>query len=307
MLAAYFAKYSLEKREELSEKYKVIWEDDEQILECRSCANPFSFFNRKHHCRYCGGIYCGMCASLIDRGGRKCYNCIRGLSPSKDLMEVHKNITKIPFSINQRKEYIASVQPDVAFGSLYNDNFERLDLTKAHECGYFQVTNRSEEMCCIKVVADGACNIYHEVFRPPYYTIPPLESIYAIIPGSVNAVLVIALYDNEVPVEEGESFVFKAVSAERISDCAKVSNFQKFAIYKVRCRGRNVLLKYKEQGALEPRDGQGRRLVHKAAGFLSGVLRTSSSASLTSENDDSEVATLDLSTNVESIEEVMRM
>ncbi|EFJ23988.1 hypothetical protein SELMODRAFT_442739 [Selaginella moellendorffii] len=28
---------------------------------CQNCASPFSIFNRKHHCRRCGGLFCGNC------------------------------------------------------------------------------------------------------------------------------------------------------------------------------------------------------------------------------------------------------
>ena len=307
MFSAYLAKFSLEKRKELSDRYQVIWEDDEQISECRSCTNSFNFYIRKHHCRFCGGIYCGMCANLFGRGGRKCYNCVQGLSPSKDLIDAYKNITKIPFSINQaHTRYIPSIQPDVIYGSLYNSNFERLDQTPAHRSGYFQVTNRSDEMCSIKVVAEGSCNVYHEVFRPPYLAIPPMESVYSIT-TDLSAVYIFVLFDSSVSLGDG-SIVFKAASAERISDCAKVTNFKKFAIYKSKCRGCNVLLKYKGGGILEPRDGQGRRLAYKAAGLFSRVSRSTSLGNTAPDNEaEIEAATLDFRTNVTAVEEVMCM
>lgn len=36
--------------------------DDEQIEECQVCLIPFSFLVRKHHCRSCGRVVCGMCS-----------------------------------------------------------------------------------------------------------------------------------------------------------------------------------------------------------------------------------------------------
>jgi hypothetical protein len=236
---------------------------------------------------------------------------VRGLSPSNDLIDTYRNITKIPFSINQSHNIFASsMQPDLSYGSLYNDNFERLDLTPAHRSRYFQISNRCDnEMCGIKVVSHGSCNVYQEVFRPPYYAIPPYESAFSLMPEEAPFVYVFVLFDNHVLCEEGDSIVFKAVSADRISPCAKVSNFRRFAIYKLKSRGCNVLLKYKPNGKLELRDGEGRRLVNKVAGFFSTVLRTSSSSSMPPENTDGEIeaATLDLTTNADSIEEVMYM
>jgi FYVE zinc finger len=37
---------------------------------CQTCASQFSFINRKHHCRRCGGIFCGNCTSqrMVLRG-----------------------------------------------------------------------------------------------------------------------------------------------------------------------------------------------------------------------------------------------
>lgn len=40
-----------------------------------------------------------------------------------------------------------------------------------------------------------------------------------------------------------------------ISPCAIISNFKHFIIYRIPCRGCNILLKYKGDGILEPRLG----------------------------------------------------
>lgn len=35
---------------------------DNQAYDCRSCESVFTFFNRKHHCRWCGFIFCNSCS-----------------------------------------------------------------------------------------------------------------------------------------------------------------------------------------------------------------------------------------------------
>ncbi|KAI5080582.1 hypothetical protein GOP47_0003765 [Adiantum capillus-veneris] len=35
------------------------WVSDASL--CQACSSAFTFFNRKHHCRRCGGIFCGSC------------------------------------------------------------------------------------------------------------------------------------------------------------------------------------------------------------------------------------------------------
>jgi len=39
------------------------WQDDNAVSMCNRCRVPFTFFNRKHHCRKCGLIFCNVCTS----------------------------------------------------------------------------------------------------------------------------------------------------------------------------------------------------------------------------------------------------
>lgn len=39
------------------------WLDDELVLKCNTCNLDFNFINRKHHCRYCGKIFCYNCSN----------------------------------------------------------------------------------------------------------------------------------------------------------------------------------------------------------------------------------------------------
>jgi hypothetical protein len=55
----------------------------------KSCGKNFSAFNRRHHCRYCGQLVCGKCASyklaskmdsnkIVKRVCKQCYDTYHG-------------------------------------------------------------------------------------------------------------------------------------------------------------------------------------------------------------------------------------
>jgi len=42
-------------------KPKHLWANDDDHRVCMGCAEAFTFFRRRHHCRKCGGVYCSTC------------------------------------------------------------------------------------------------------------------------------------------------------------------------------------------------------------------------------------------------------
>lgn len=40
-----------------------IWIPDEEAPRCMACALSFTTFRRRHHCRNCGGVFCGVCSN----------------------------------------------------------------------------------------------------------------------------------------------------------------------------------------------------------------------------------------------------
>uniref|UniRef100_M4ERI0 FYVE-type domain-containing protein n=1 Tax=Brassica campestris TaxID=3711 RepID=M4ERI0_BRACM len=54
---------------------------------CQGCSSQFTFINRKHHCRRCGGLFCGSCTqqrmSLRGQGDSP----VRICDPCKQLEE----------------------------------------------------------------------------------------------------------------------------------------------------------------------------------------------------------------------------
>ncbi|ESL10928.1 hypothetical protein TRSC58_01331 [Trypanosoma rangeli SC58] len=59
----------------------IQWQDDEAAKECNRCHLPFNLTRRRHHCRACGFVFCGVCSSYqraLKRNGsleRVCVSC----------------------------------------------------------------------------------------------------------------------------------------------------------------------------------------------------------------------------------------
>ena len=57
------------------------WQQDEDVMCCPSCSTDFSHFTRRHHCRACGGVFCGNCSQkeqsleLYTHPQRVCDSC----------------------------------------------------------------------------------------------------------------------------------------------------------------------------------------------------------------------------------------
>ena len=41
------------------------WIKDEAIISCYNCKGEFTYYNRKHHCRSCGRIFCNSCCNIF--------------------------------------------------------------------------------------------------------------------------------------------------------------------------------------------------------------------------------------------------
>ncbi|KAH6782737.1 RING/FYVE/PHD zinc finger superfamily protein [Perilla frutescens var. frutescens] len=88
------------------------WVPDEAVSKCTACGTDFSAFNRKHHCRNCGDIYCDKCtqgrtALTADENApvvRVCDRCLaevsRRLNSSKEtssrstIIQSHEDLAK---------------------------------------------------------------------------------------------------------------------------------------------------------------------------------------------------------------------
>ncbi|GAB2292209.1 Protein free1 [Dionaea muscipula] len=87
------------------------WVPDEAVSKCTACGTDFSAFVRKHHCRYCGDIFCDKCTqgrvSLAAEENappvRVCDRCMASVTPrlsnakataSKPALQSHEDLAK---------------------------------------------------------------------------------------------------------------------------------------------------------------------------------------------------------------------
>ncbi|KAL7718193.1 Rho guanine nucleotide exchange factor [Entamoeba marina] len=64
------------------EEAAPVWVPDDNVEDCMNCHDKFTVFNRRHHCRSCGRVLCGMCTKkkviiphLSSKPQRVCAKC----------------------------------------------------------------------------------------------------------------------------------------------------------------------------------------------------------------------------------------
>jgi hypothetical protein len=130
-------------------------------------------------------------------------------------------------------------------GSKYDPSSTNLP---APASGYFEFFNKSDSPCAIKVLISG-CDSIWEVPRPSYVLVGPNMTAYGEFTPSISLIDIIVLV-NYPSVDS------KLTGSKGASDYS-ISKFRDFAIYRTYCQGCNVLLKYKDPGTVEPRQGGG--------------------------------------------------
>ncbi|CAI2366397.1 unnamed protein product [Moneuplotes crassus] len=76
-----FHQYPLEYGQSIQESdiSCTTWEEDEDVTSCSICSTDFWLFQRKHHCRVCGKIFCGSCSryyvNISGKKRRACKHC----------------------------------------------------------------------------------------------------------------------------------------------------------------------------------------------------------------------------------------
>lgn len=89
-----------------------MWQKDSEATECK-CGSQFSIFNRKHHCRLCGHIFCGTCTTsrstipsfiqttIQTSDVRLCDTCFIKCSRTKRSEDLIRVIACLPISVSE--------------------------------------------------------------------------------------------------------------------------------------------------------------------------------------------------------------
>eukprot|EP01038_Epipyxis_sp_PR26KG_P005082 gene5082-7089_t len=250
-------------KKEEDEVVTFLWERNEDVEDCRTCKHKFTSFKRRHHCRNCGGIYCEDCcdsnvplkAELLSRC---CHGCRRGEAPGLDI----RNIIERKFTSSPPPPIIIpSVVIPVTYGSLYEpgaaDSAKGSSGTsESPACGYFEFTNKTSTFCCIKLmIRTKQGNTLWEIPRPSYTAIPPGEVVSATFDPTIDELELVLLGNNPFPLAEGDSISYNTKGPIKVSESAVIENFRDFVSFRIATKHRNLLLKYKGDGIVLPRQG----------------------------------------------------
>ncbi|EKX38954.1 phosphatidylinositol 5-kinase [Guillardia theta CCMP2712] len=86
----------------------AVWMNNSAVSHCFECNSQFSLFNRKHHCRSCGRIFCGKCSShraLVEGNEQRvCEHCFSMSTNSMRAASSSLHDSSIPSAEGQNAE-----------------------------------------------------------------------------------------------------------------------------------------------------------------------------------------------------------
>lgn len=174
---------------------------NDQVDNCRECGIKFQhLIKRKHHCRSCAGIFCDTCCPVYEnRDGeekRLCVGCFRGEVPSEDIKQIIKSQLEAENPTGDNVSFVDKVMDKAASkvtetlralpkspmnssgsnvfvmkllrGSAYPDDKRQSTSKSLPSSGYFELMNKSDTFCGIKVLKKGNSNKF-EIPRPSYF------------------------------------------------------------------------------------------------------------------------------------------
>lgn len=92
------------------------WVPDAEAPNCMNCSQKFTFTRRRHHCRACGKVYCGVCCSrkcklkYLEKEARVCVICFDSIHKAQALERMMSPTGPSP-NPNVPSEYCSTIPP----------------------------------------------------------------------------------------------------------------------------------------------------------------------------------------------------
>ena len=97
---------------------RTYWMSDSAVKNCHNCDKEFSLTRRRHHCRYCGQIFCWKCAPLRPNiGMRSCQKCL-------DLRR--KSVTTSSPNMNRVQSNFTPFLSDISIPVIIDINYKEI-------------------------------------------------------------------------------------------------------------------------------------------------------------------------------------
>ena len=145
----------IQKNPDIPSRKKITWVNDESIENCYKCDILFTWYNRKHHCRYCGRIFCNKCCN-------KWVNCTK-LNEYKliDILYITDDFNDEPYRVCKECNILIKKMKNIVctIKTLENNDSTIIDIKKS-------LTQESNNMMI------DTYNIYLSNFREIQYKLP---------------------------------------------------------------------------------------------------------------------------------------
>lgn len=100
----------------------AIWQPDKDVQQCLNCQRKFTIFLRRHHCRCCGGVFCGYCVSKFATYDRRRVKIVsrpgwgEEVAPYRTCDACYENLMSLGLVLQPRRprlrDYIDSTDDD---------------------------------------------------------------------------------------------------------------------------------------------------------------------------------------------------
>ncbi|CAL9083132.1 unnamed protein product [Musa acuminata var. zebrina] len=93
------------------------WVPDEVVSKCTSCGSDFGAFNRRHHCRNCGDIFCDKCrkgriALTTEENAQQVRVCDRCMAEVSQRLSNAKEAVSKPVGLQSHEDLARRLQVD---------------------------------------------------------------------------------------------------------------------------------------------------------------------------------------------------